>query len=225
MDPIQQLQELLSKSCGLSIDLIINENRSHLFSILERKRSRARLSVHRMFLEAPEPVITALASYVKEFDRSALSIVSKFIDERVHAVEYRQKLNAEDLHTRGDYFDLRDILKRVKEHYFAGEGPSLITWFRQKKTRSRVIFGQYHPLMQLIKINKMLDDPSVPLYFIEYVVFHEMLHHIIPSVTGESGRRSIHSPAFRKREKDFLYFKQASEWQMKNRHLFFEGVF
>lgn len=221
MDTVAELQQSISRSAGLHVDLVINENSSHLFTILERKSARARLSVHRMFLEAPVHVIEALGQYVRGFDKQSLSVVSRFIDESVYRPEYSQKLDARDLQTFGDYYDLKEAFLRVNNQYFEGTVNLLLTWFRQKTTQSRIIFGQYHPLLRLIKINKKLDSPQVPSYFLDYVIYHEILHQVVPTKTDERGRRSIHSGEFRKRERQFEHYDKAAEWQSSHRHLFF----
>lgn len=221
MDEIQLLQESISRTSGMRINLVINENRSHLFTILDRRYATARLSVHRMFLSAPEHVIAAMGSYVKAYDREALKVVSKYIEANVGRAEFSQRFDAEKLQICGDYYDLKKTMEEVRALYFPDSQPLLITWFRQKSSRSRIIFGQYHPLMRLVKINKKLDSLSVPEYFLKYVIFHEMLHHHIPTQTSEKGRRLIHSREFRGRERQFAEYLLATEWQNKNRHLFF----
>ena len=221
----EEIHTFLSSSSGLSVDLIINENKRYLFTVLEKKRRSVRISLHRMFLEAPLAVLEDLSLYLQTGKKSFLMSISQFIDEKSYQQPYLQRVEPQALHTTGDYYDLPAILRRLQEDFFEHKGPNLITWFGQKKTRSRIIFGEYQPLLQLVKINKKLDHPSVPDYFVDYVVFHEMLHHVIPSSTMPSGRRSIHGPEFRKREKSYIHFKKAVEWQNKHKHLFFEGVF
>ena len=225
MQRAEQLQTSISKSAGLMVDLIINENRSHLFTVLDRQPYWAKLSVHKMFLEAPEKVVEALAGYVRSFDKRYLSVVLGFIHDNVSRDEYLQPVKRSALVTKGQYFDLEEIFKRVNGRYFESRLKLSITWFKQKKPgfSSRVIFGQYHPLLRLIKINKMLDSPLVPDYFIDFVFFHEMLHHVMPSKTKACGRRSIHPREFKEKERLFADFDSAVKWQESNRHLFFEG--
>jgi len=54
----------------------------------------------------------------------------------------------------------------------------------------------------------------VPRYFIEFVVYHEMLHADMGTEEHE-GRRSIHSREFRKRERLFEDYERAMAWERK----------
>ncbi len=53
-----------------------------------------------------------------------------------------------------------------------------------------------------IRIHPLLDDSRVPRTFVEYIVFHEMLHAVVPS-DRSSGRRYDHPEAFRVLERSF----------------------
>jgi hypothetical protein len=55
----------------------------------------------------------------------------------------------------------------------------------------------------------------VPRYFVEYVVFHEMLHHMMP-MPVKAGRRELHPPQFREREQRFRHFTRAIEWERQH---------
>ena len=59
------LQEMLSALTKSKIDLTINQNKSTMISILERRRKYAKLSVRQMFLEAPNNVIEAIVLLLK----------------------------------------------------------------------------------------------------------------------------------------------------------------
>jgi hypothetical protein len=64
----------------------------------------------------------------------------------------------------------------------------------------------------LIRIHPALDRRWVPRYFLEYVMFHEMLHHLMPHTRG-AGRRALHPPEFREREKEFRHYERAMAWE------------
>ena len=75
--------------------------------------------------------------------------------------------------------------------------------------------GTYLPEERLIRIHPVLDQPWVPDFFVEAVVFHEMLHHDMPAVV-QNGRRHYHTRAFRTRERSFEYHSAAQQWQKEN---------
>jgi predicted metal-dependent hydrolase len=57
----------------------------------------------------------------------------------------------------------------------------------------------------------MLDSPEVPEWFVEYILFHEMLH-IKHAARIIKGRRYYHTPAFRAEERTYPRYEQAQEW-------------
>ena len=57
----------------------------------------------------------------------------------------------------------------------------------------------------------MLDDPAVPRYVVEAVVYHELLHaDMPPEVRG--GKRYFHTPEFRRRERLYRNLGRAERW-------------
>jgi hypothetical protein len=73
-------------------------------------------------------------------------------------------------------------------------------------------FGAYLPEIQTIRIHPALDQVFVPRYFVEFIVYHELLHHVIPPVR-RNGRYEIHSPVFRRREREFPAYAEALAWR------------
>jgi predicted metal-dependent hydrolase len=57
-------------------------------------------------------------------------------------------------------------------------------------------------------ISRIFDNPLVPKYAIEYLVYHEMLHLKHP-VKVRGGRRCVHGPQFLADEKLFPQFEAA----------------
>jgi hypothetical protein len=47
---------------------------------------------------------------------------------------------------------------------------------------------------------------------VEFVVYHEILHHLYPAFVGESGRTNIHNKEFKTKEKQFSAYDEAKEW-------------
>lgn len=72
----------------------------------------------------------------------------------------------------------------------------------------------------MVKVNRVLDREDVPLSFVRYIVFHEMLHHLYPPKRGKRGRRDIHHSEFRTHERRFQEFDQAKAFlrQWRERH-------
>ena len=109
----------------------------------------------------------------------------------------------------GKVYDLERIFLRVNRHHFDGaiEKP-VLTW-SQRKARS--ILGSHDAVHDTITISKTLDSPDVPEWFVEYIMFHEMLHIKHPARII-NGRRHYHTPAFRADERNYPRYQQAQDW-------------
>jgi predicted SprT family Zn-dependent metalloprotease len=118
------------------------------------------------------------------------------------------------LPNRGRYHDLDAILDDLRARFFPDCPAVRIYWGRWSgRARPRSIrFGAYLPEARLIRIHPALDQAFVPRYFVEFIVYHELLHHVIPPVRM-NGRNQIHSPEFRQRERDFPAFAAAMAWR------------
>ena len=59
-------------------------------------------------------------------------------------------------------------------------------WGRRRKARPKeyFIFGTIQEEDRVIRINPLLDQPFVPLWFLQYVLYHEMLHSVVPDETN-----------------------------------------
>jgi hypothetical protein len=123
------------------------------------------------------------------------------------------------LNAAGRLRDLRAIADRLNYAYFEGECPVHITWGQpgQPKGRRRrtILFGTYSRREHLVRIHPRLDEPDIPDYFVEYVVYHEMLHKAEPPVTLPSGRRDVHTRAFKSRERRFVKYREARVFERR----------
>lgn len=201
------------------IELVVNENRSTLLKLLERSRKKVRLSLHKLFLDAPDSIVAALAGYVRG-ERKVRSVLRAYIQQN-HSrfvTTYRGTLIA-----KGRLYDLGPLFHELNWTYFGGCIDADLTWYGAwgQKNRSRVTFGQYLETSRVIKIHRILDDPFIPPYFLSYVLFHEMLHAVIPGQVDKKGRLCMHGKAFKERERTFADYDKAIRWERENKEYFF----
>ncbi len=125
--------------------------------------------------------------------------------------------------TGGEYFNLSEVYSELNEKYFERKLPLSIMWFGSKtrKARRRRILGAYDGRQKLIRIHRILDNPSIPRYFFAYVVFHEMLHHVFPPKKIFRKGWKIHHEKFKDAEKKFQDYALAKNWEKNHRNLFF----
>src|SRR6266851_164861 len=109
----------------------------------------------------------------------------------------------------GQVYDLERMFSRVNRRYFDGEiEMPVLTWSQR---RARSILGHHDAAHNTITISKTLDAADVPEWFVEYILFHEMLHIKHPARII-NGRRYYHTSAFRSEEKSYPQYEQAQEW-------------
>jgi hypothetical protein len=219
--------ELLARARGLAqqvadrlgpevkVQLTVHDNRSTMISF-RRVAPLLKVRVHHMFLEAPSPVVDALADYTGRGRRAAGQVLDDFIaaqQARIRAVPRRPA----SLEARGRCFDLQAVLDGLNAEFFQGGVRARIGWGRQtgRKRRKSIRLGVYDHKAREIRVHPALDRPDVPRFFVEYIVFHEMLHQLFPS--DRPGGRNVHHPrAFRDRERAFPRYEAALAWERQH---------
>ena len=110
----------------------------------------------------------------------------------------------------GTHFDLRPIFENLNRRYFRGRLRGY------KRPREYFIFGTIQEQDRVIRINRALDQPFVPAWFLRYVLYHEMLHSIVPDEVLSRGRRRVHTEEFNRRERQFPGYRRARRWEEEN---------
>jgi len=206
----------LAERLGQPIRLVVTDNRSTMLSA-RPKGGRLEVRLHHMFLTADENILDAVGDYLGDSDTRAAATIDRFVEEnRARFVTPGPPQDA--LRWEGRHHDLRAIADDLARRHFGGDVDVRVTWGKrvQPKRRQRSLqLGTYLPEERLIRIHPVLDQPWVPGFFVESVVFHEMLHHDMPAVV-RNGRRHYHTRAFRTRERSFEYHSAAQTWQKDN---------
>jgi len=128
----------------------------------------------------------------------------------------QQQLN---LRHEGRYFDLHAMFDQLNERHFGGRLRGYnVVWGRPRKHRPKeyFVFGTIQEEDRVIRINPALDQPFVPRWFLRYVLYHEMLHSVVPDETFPGGRRRVHTEQFNRREREFPGYRRARRWEEEN---------
>lgn len=218
------LQQELQNSAGKKIQVKINDNHSTMLSV-KWEPDCTRVSLHRMFLNAPQNIMDELACYLRQDSPNMPRNVKAFIEDNVKKLDYSHTLKQGNLYQQGNIYNLRGIYDDINQEYFKNKLNLSITWFGKsyQRNRSKVVFGLYHDSLRLIKIHRLLDSPIFPDYLIEFVVYHEMLHHVCPPYIDKKGLNQIHSKEFKEREMEFRYYGLAQKWIKDHQSHFFQG--
>ena len=207
------------------LELIITDNRSVMISVQrDLRRGMFKVRLHHLFVDAPDSITRALARYIAVNDAAASRALNKYIDQQEDRIQpARHEREVEVVRkprrrTEGRHYDLAVIFEEINQRYFEGQVGCGITWGRQAsrgRTRRSVRVGSFCVEQDLIRIHPGLDQAWIPAYYIQWVVFHEMLHavHPIPVVKG---RRRFHTADFARDELRFEDYDRATTWEHAN---------
>jgi len=210
----QHVVSYLQKKTGKIISLVVTENATSMISFRKKAESVA-LRLHRLFLGADDRIFDEIAGFIKN-RRCPMNHTRTFISSNRHHLKSAAPRRI-TINTCGRQYDLTPIFDGLNRRYFNGAVSSAITWGRRGSRRfpARRTLGTYLEERNLIRINPVLDSRRVPLFYIEFIVYHEMLHAVMESEV-KNGRRRIHAKEFHRRERLFERYFQASQWEKEH---------
>lgn len=210
LDPQELLLYLQSKTSP-ALSLRINHNRKTMVSLRRLGQASLRLSLHERFLTAPPEVVDAVIALIRsEESRASRALLRKFIHEEVEVGPVRRG----PLTTQGVVYDLQAVYDQVNRDYFGGELQLTIGWFGRRRRRIRGgRVGEYCYGADLVRIHRQLDNRRVPWQYLHFVVYHEMLHHLVRPYVGPTGRIYPHTREFRERERQFAHYDWVKQWE------------
>jgi len=124
-----------------------------------------------------------------------------------------------NLRHEGKYFDLRAIFDQLNARYFRSRLRNYrVLWGRRRRHRPKdhFVFGTIQEEDRVIRINPLLDQPFVPLWFLKYILYHEMLHSVVPDELLPDGKRRVHTEEFNRREQKYRGYRRARRWEEDN---------
>jgi hypothetical protein len=214
------LERRLTARVGRPLSVSIHDN-THTMLSFGRRQGVLQVRMHHMFLSASQDVVGALADYVRSGDPRASAALDGYIQRHralIRRVPVHERQRRHRIDPRGEVHDLERLRDELNAHHFDGAVDCPITWCRPprvKLPRQSIKLGSYSIDARLIRIHPALDQPSVPRSFVAWIVFHEMLHHVLRATT-KGGRRCVHTPEFADRERAFPGYEEARAWERAN---------
>lgn len=215
----QSLERRLTTLLRERVFVSITDNRRTMISS-SRKDGLLRLRLHHMFLDMDVPTCRALAMYLTRPNRTASLQLTAYIERNGHRIrpERRRK---QRMRTEGQHHDLKSLFEELNARFFGGGVDAQITWGRRSSSRRRrrtsIRLGAYSAREKLIRVHPVLDQPWVPTFFVAFIVYHEMLHHVVPAPI-RNGRQCFHTPEFRAYERAYPDYAKAIRWEERNIH-------
>ena len=104
---------------------------------------------------------------------------------------------------------LASLAAEVHRTYFFKFPILRVRWGQQiqRKSRRSIRLGSYNHVTNEIRIHPSLNAPHIPAFFIQSIIHHEYLHHVL----GPDHNRRFHS-----HERRFSYFRESKEWIRRN---------
>jgi hypothetical protein len=199
------------------VRVTLTDNRYTMISVRRLKREqRYDVRLHLMFADADPVIVRALGRYIADNDREASHVLGDFIDNNNDYVRGRSRRSPQQvILTAGEHHDLRAIFDRLNARYFDNKIDAAITWGARTgrvRRRTSIKMGSYAVEDRLIRIHRSLDRAFVPGFFVEWIVFHEMLHQV-HDILVKNGRREFHSKEFLADEMRFEHYDEARLWE------------
>jgi len=189
------------------------------------RRGGILLTASEAFIGAPDEVIESLVCVafpvrVAIRDRCRATVTEYAASEEFGEVVLGLELTAASpaAGAHGRHYDLEEIFGRVNAEYFGGRlDRPILTW---NETITHRKLGHYQRSRDTVMVSITLDDPAVPPYVVDFVMYHELLHKQLGAkVVG--GRRYVHTPEFRRAEKKFRRYREADDYlKHLGQHLF-----
>ena len=204
--------------CG-ELRIRFHRNTSTMAS-LGRKGRVYCLRLHELFAGATEAVLEALARcfFTPRLTRQlveARETIFMFLEtHRSNPLCHPTSVDAKG--PRGQVYDLARAQDRLRRQLLP-DCPRLRIGWSRRVTSSLMAKWVATPagVPNVILVNPLLDSSLVPQYYLHYIVFHELLHEVIP-IRRERGRWSHHPAEFRRQERRFPQFEQALRWEREN---------
>ena len=212
---LRSIEALLRARLGRGVEVAVVDNRSTVLRSIPRRNGRCTVRLHRIFLEAPREILEAAAAWLRSGGRKRAARLNRFAENSLpRRVSPRPPPSA----ARGAVHDLRPLLERLSRRHFRGGLDLSAAWARPGRTgRPRTIkFGSYDPAARTIRIHPALDRAFVPTGYVEFILFHEMLHAALPPKRLSDGRRRHHHGEFRARERAYPGRERWEAWEREN---------
>jgi len=179
-----------------------------------------RIRVAEPFRVAPAEYIQLLGSILlnkifrQPVDREERKKYRSFLEEHILPHQQPRTYNVSDRYSpRGKAYNLDHLFNRLNQNYFENQLQKPILGWSLKRSRKRL--GFYSKERNLLVISRIFDSAKIPIVVLENLLYHEMLHIFFP-VAKKNGRRRIHPPEFKNREKKFPGYPDSQRWLTKH---------
>lgn len=176
------------------------------------------IRLHRAFVEAEDQDLESLVQFLQTGNPLHRNAMMAFM-EQWHSRQPK-KLSREREWSAGKVFDLRPRADELNRLYFNNAHDFTVSWNRHvRRTISypkTLHLGLCSVVTKEIQIHPLLDQPGIPDYFLDYILYHEMTHLEVVPKPDQGGRMIAHSREFYAKETKFPRYQEAVVFQEKH---------
>jgi hypothetical protein len=215
------LVEKIRSAVGSEAQITFTDNRYRFLSV-QNKNGQMKIRLARFFVVAGKELHDHLLGYIAGQEKKLDQSVYRYAESV--AVEKKRQVKLPVGKSAGKVYDLNQTLKNVCRFHGMDVKNMAIRWGRMgrspllgKKLRRRkqgsIRLGSCDTERRIITIHPVLDNPVVPKEYLEFIVYHELLHLVIEVEYSKSGRRKDHGKKFRQAEKQFYRYDLARSFE------------
>ena len=216
-DLIIQIKKFLPSNYNVSV-----KNKNNYLVYVKKKIFLNEVSIHPVFLKADKNLLSDIVDFILKRNKSELKNAKKRLSDFFHENYQSKNVNINTKHKYKNISDMfLNILDELKVKFENIDFSKVkITWGRLTSSRSRCIrFGSFDKRKNIIRLHPVLDNDSIPDFFINSIIYHEVSHFIV--FEFDKNARS-HDRDFYKLLKNVdPFFKQSKKWEKENKMAFF----
>jgi hypothetical protein len=217
---VQELHDELARRTGVRILIFVTGNRRRMISVKRLEPGVFEVRLQGIFLSATAEVLDEIAGMITGRGTSRQAIQA-FVDQRINdensSLAYRaaQVKRPVQVEGKGEHHDLAGYAKELNLLYLGNRSTAQVAWGRKSKRKNirSIRFACYDASRNMIIMNRKLDSPDIPRYFVEFVLFHEMLHEVLGIGEKPDGRRDIHGSIFKLMETTYPDYDKALRFE------------
>lgn len=181
---------------------------------LGRNAGGYRLSLHTELARAPAAVFRSAVRVVwRRVHRQTVDPGDRgVLEDFCRSVPRGVVRSSRQVDPAGRHADLRTILSELLRAYWPGPERDLSIGWTVRRSMRKLAYCR--PETGQIWVSRLLDHPEVPRFYLDFLVYHELLHMIVPPIR-RNGHCLYHHRQFRELERQFPRYPEALAFQSR----------
>lgn len=190
--------------------------RATLYSFKINKSGLVSVKLHVAFRRAPDDVLAQAARVMlarrrgRKVERSLYDSFIRAMPDTDFELPGARRATSRATQGPGVHRSLEESFQRINQEYFQSQLPQPeLCW---SPVRAKRLLGSYHHRKDRLIISRVFDSPKVPVFVLDFLMYHELLHKFLGVGRKDDGRRCIHGKEFRDLEKQYRQYNEARQF-------------